>query len=331
MNKNYTRRDFMKMGLSGAAATMALSSTQSIQAGGINPQNLAQAIIVDPVTLSYMQFGSCCWYCQSNVIVAHYQPVYFIEVFRASVDSALTPNDISPIAMESTITGERSYQSFETRIWTIPDWVLDISMGYQSCKLCGPNYVPKDTNFGFGVDGLCDNSTMMTSAMNAINSVFGECLPKLIYDSSIDFMPWRTGCAGITDIGTHNPISCISGFEFTNEDCIGEWGPKYPLQMAKFDSDPRRAAAVTGLRGLTRASELGLSDYSADTRIGKLQQTLPQAYAGYWPGTPLASQALERFSVSANGTYGFVWWLPAGCCKSRSSVWGWCTPQIPCV
>ncbi len=329
------KRRFLTRTLPVAMATAVGSTIGSIEkthaADFSSISALSSLLMVDPITLQYMVFGSCCWYCASNLIVSHYQPVYFIEVLRSATDNTIFGSVSSvPSKSTSTIVQSNGYHAFEVRIWEIPDWVIDVAMGFQSCKLCGPRYAPKHTKENSF--NLCSSGALLAQALTVVNDAMPDCIPTLVYDSTLDSVAWKTGCNDALKSGTYtSPLVCATTAGYTKEQCLGKWGSKYPRQMAKTDNNPRRAAVVAALRALSHAADMGMTNYSGDTRIGKIQQVFPQARPGFPVGTSPADKAMASVKVPYNSVFGYVWWLPTICCKNYSQIYGFCTPKIPCA
>lgn len=330
--QTFSRRDFLKGGASIMAAAIAgtVSSIQKAHAGDFGDvSKLSSLLSIDPVTLQYLSLSSCCTYCESYVIVTHFQPIYFIECIRGSMDQSLMSSSEVPEIKTATTVLTDGYHAFDVRIWEIPGWVIDAAMGYQSCRLCGPGYAPKHTNSNNS--NPCSSGKLLGSALDSVNSAMPECIPTLVYDSTLDQVAWRTGCNDIARYETYSsPYTCMQTESMRKEECLGKWGTKYPRQMAKIDQDPRRAAVVAALRALSHSADLGMTEYSGDTRFGKIQQIFPEARIGWFVGSDQATEAIESIPVASNNTYGYTWWLPVVCCKERSKVNGACSPETPC-
>jgi hypothetical protein len=349
INQKVDRRSFLKMAsLFGASSMTGMASVMSMlaskaNAGGLSAGNIASLLSIDPITLEYRVFGPCCVLCPTNLIVKHYQPVLLIEVIRGAADSIFAGPGSASLAPAGVVVHTKRKKNFAVRIWEVPDWAIDIAMGFQSCKLCGSGKAPKN-NMGIPsssfLASLCSSDSLITEALEKFNDVLPACFPKLLYDTNFD-IDWRTGCSDQNKVNAAASLACTSsgilqglaggGIPGITDYCIGNWGPLYPRQMAWHNSDPKMGAAIASMRALSLAGEKGYIEYSTQASIGKLQLTSPLPVPGFIAGTTPARASIESAPASPTGVYSFVWWLPVTCCKSISSISGLCAPLVGCL
>lgn len=354
---NQKRRNFFKLlaysiaGATVAPAVLRQGLAFADSSSSPSVEDIAKLLYIDPTTLEYKIISYCCNYCTNLYIVSHYQPIYMVEVSRGGDDSVITGK--SGETKSGMLSHKSGYKSFTVRLWSIPDWAIDIAMAYQSCKLCGKDYAPtSDTDSQSSGDSggsiisssACFSSEWMQEALSAINDSLGDCFPSLLYYSSLDY-DWRFGC--YKDILRVDPIksaacaseddnSIISGISETlygdKEDyCVGSWGPIYPRQMAWQYADARMGAALSAYRALHLAGEKDMLDYSVSVDLGKLQLTHPHQRPGYLVGTKDGRKSITKKDVSKTDQFVFIWWLPVGCCKTQSEIQGICSPSVSCT
>jgi hypothetical protein len=342
------RRSFIKVatllgcnatvtGLSGALSLMPAR----VEAAGLSAGNIASLLSIDPITLEYLVFGPCCVLCPTNLIVKHYQPVLMVEVIRGAADSLFAGPGSAALAPLGVSVHTKHKKNFAVRIWQIPDWAIDLAMGFQSCKLCGEGKAPRNTlssptSF---LTSLCSADSLITEALEKFNEALPDCFPKLLYDTNFD-IDWRTGCSDQAIVNSAASMACSSAGSLQSvglnipgldEYCIGNWGPLYPRQMSWQVEDPKMGAAFASMRALSLAAEKGYVEYSTKASLGKLQITSPTPMPGFKAGTTLGRTSIETAPVSSNGVYSFVWWLPVTCCKSITQISGLCTPVVSCL
>lgn len=328
-----TRREFNKL-----SAVTALAAASGLGLG-LKPEDaeaavtsLATLLVIDPVTLSYMVYGPCCWFCEDYLIVSHYQPVAICEVIKGGGDTALGQPFGGPLSVG---TDNNDYTSMHVRLWEIPDWALDLAMAFQSCKLCGPDFA-RTTNVGLtnmlDVCGAAAN-VLQSKALGAFNQALPSCFPKMIYDTEFD-PTWNTGCRDIGIASALGMVACTNPLTssvslFGSEICIGtKWGPLYPRQMADHDDNAAIAAGKAAYRAIhVSGFAVGSFPFNASLSVGKLQQTSPGVTVGFEAGGYLLDTAMRLWPVSLEEIYTFVWWVPVVCCKSYDEIMGFCTPQ----
>ncbi|WP_081235209.1 MULTISPECIES: twin-arginine translocation signal domain-containing protein [Pseudomonas] len=327
------RRDFLKMSTAAALAAGTGMSMYTEHAKALVP-GLTTLLSVDPITLEYKVFGPCCHFCPNKLIVSHYQPVVLCEVVKGGTDTVLGNPVSSPLGVG---VDKNDYTTFDVRLWEIPDWAVDIAMGFQGCKMCGVAKaksvaVPNDLT---GVCALLTDKAV-AAATSAANSALPSCFPKLLYSTELD-PTWRTGCRDILKAQAIVGLLCnnvgsliqIPGFET----CIGtNWGPLYPRQMAGHYDNPVIQAGIAAYRALhVSRFSIGSLPFDASLSVGKLQQTAPATGVGFGAGSLMLDTEVRLGNVSLANVYSFVWWVPVVCCKPYNDVFGVCKPSIPCT
>lgn len=327
------RRDFLKMSSTAALAAGTGLGMYTEHAKALVP-GLTTLISVDPITLEYKVFGPCCYFCPDKLIVSHYQPVVLCEVVKGGGDSVMgNPVSVSPTTVGVDVN---DYTTFDVRIWEIPDWAIDIAMGFQGCKMCGVDAAksPAMPTDWTGVCGLLTDKAV-AAAVSKANDALPNCFPKLLYSTELD-PTWRTGCRDIFKAQQLAGVLCnnigsliqIPGFET----CIGtNWGPLYPRQMAGHNDNPVVQAGIAAYRALHVARfSLGSLPFDASLAVGKLQQTAPATGVGFGAGSLMLDTEVRLGNVSLANTYSFVWWVPVVCCKDYEEIFGVCSPSEPC-
>jgi len=297
-------------------------------------KDIVAMLNIDPETLAYVTSGPCCWYCEDLWIVSHYQPVAFIEIFRDSADSLFAQADSEESSEFAVNVDKDSYVGSHVRIYELKDFHVDQAMAYQGCKLCGIEAARKEpppSDEEKCVQTFHDD--FMKDMMDQMNESLDLCwMPKLVYDTTMDFL-WTMNYCDIIDAGSDGPYCDANNiFSFDIEDikepkCIGELGSIKPRQQANVDTDPRRSAARSAYRAIHLAREKEFFEFDADPIKGKLQLVSPHKKTGYAPGTEDHMDTLNDCEAQTKGLYGFVWWVPVGCCKERSDVMGFCEPE----
>lgn len=330
---SFYRRDFLKMSSAAALAAGTGMGMYTEQAKALVP-GLSTLLSVDPVTLEYKIFGPCCYFCPNKLIVSHYQPAVLCEVIKGGGDSVFG-NPISSLLAVGVDTND--YTTFDVRLWEIPDWAIDLAMGFQGCKMCGVRSaksaaIPSDIT---GVCGLLSDKAV-GMATSTVNEALPGCFPKLLYTTETD-PTWRTGCRDLFKAELLAGVLCnsvgaliqIPGFE----SCIGtNWGPLYPRQMAGHNDNPVVQAGIAAYRALHVARySIGSLPFDASLSIGKLQQTAPSTGIGFGAGSLMLDTDVRLGVVSLANVYSFVWWLPVVCCKSYRDIFGVCRPSMPCT
>lgn len=328
-----TRRRFNKL----SAAAVAMSA---VGLGVVSPKvraegtSIAELLSIDPATLEYKVFSSCCYYCQDYMIVSHYQPVVLCEVIKGGGDTAIGQSTGGGL---SAGVDENDYTSMHVRLWEIPDWAVNIAMAGQGCKMCGVDAAKSsDTSFGGG-SGVCSAVTdkIVAEATEQVNDAMPDCFPKLLYSTESD-PAWNTGCRDWL-MFTPTELECSSiGSSISNmfgmERCIGtKWGPLYPRQMATNNDNPVIGAGIAAYRALHIARKaLGSLPFDTAISVGKLQQTSPDASVGFGAGSLALDTYIRLHNVNFSHIYTFVWWLPVVCCKTYDEIFGMCEPEMPC-
>ncbi len=334
MDDKISRRGFMKLSTAAALAGAAGLGVKSEEARALGV-GMTTLLSIDPITLQYLVFNPCCYVCPDELIVSHYQPVALCEVIKGGGDTVMGNPVGGPLSVG---VDNNDYTSMAVRIWQIPDWAIDIAMAYQGCKLCGVDAAKSPAMNLPGSGGLCGALTdsVMTAAVNTVNSALPNCAPKLLYTTEAD-PTWNTGCRDLLKANLLGPLLCntftsmfsISGFET----CIGtEWGPLYPRQMANHNDNAAIAAGIAAYRALHLSRfAVGSLPFDASLSVGKLQQTAPHTTIGFGAGSMMLNAAVRLGNVSLSEVYCFVWWVPVVCCKSYDEIMGLCTPSMPCA
>ncbi len=328
----FTRREFNKLSLVTGLAAASSLGLHSEEAKALTT-SLATLLVIDPITLSYMVYGPCCWFCPDHLIVSHYQPVALCEVIKGGGDTALGQPIGGPLSVG---TDNNDYTSMHVRIWELPDWAIDVAMAFQGCKLCGVNKA-KTVNVGlnnpFDLCGAAAN-VVQNKALAEFNKALPNCFPHLLYDTEFD-PTWNTGCrdlgvaAAIGAVACTNPLTSSAQI-FGSEICIGtRWGPLYPRQMASHDDDASIAAGIAAYRAIhVSGFAVGSFPFNAALAVGKLQQTSPGITVGFGAGSLLLDTQMRLYPVSLEEIYTFVWWVPVVCCKTYDEIMGFCKPQV---
>ena len=331
MNLNVTRREFNKLSMVSAMAAATGLGMHTEEAKAIST-SIGPLIAVDPITLAYMVYGPCCYWCPDNLIVSHYQPVALCEVMKGGGDSAMG----QPLgSILSTGTDNNSYTSMQVRLWELPDWAIDLAMAFQSCRLCG---VDAARTVNIPTSGLLDicgagANVLQNKALNAFNQALPDCFPKLLYNTEFD-PSWNTGCRDLSIASALGLLECNAITSAINlfgmERCVGSmWGPLYPRQMASHNDNAAVAAGIAAYRAIHVAGfGIGSFPFNAALQVGKLQQTSPFVTTGFGAGSLILDTQMRLWPVSLEEIYTFVWWVPVVCCKSWDEIMGFCEPQM---
>ncbi|WP_236043051.1 hypothetical protein [Pseudomonas arcuscaelestis] len=327
-----TRRDFSKLSVVTSLAAATGLSLKPEDAQALNA-SLATLLVIDPLTLSYMVYGPCCYLCPDHLIVSHYQPVALCEVIKGGGDTALGQPIGGPLSVG---TDNNDYTSMHVRLWELPDWAIDIAMAFQSCKLCGVNAgktINIPTSNPLDLCGAAANA-LTGNALKAFNSALPACFPKLIYDTEFD-PTWNTGCRDLSVAAMLGAVACSNPLTSSvsvwgAELCVGtNWGPLYPRQMASHNDNAAIAAGIAAYRAIhVSGFAVGSFPFNAAISVGKLQQTSPGITVGFGAGSLLLDTQMRLYPVSLEEIYTFVWWVPVVCCKSIDEIMGFCEPQM---
>lgn len=323
-----TRRKFIKVSTAAAIAMGVGFGVKTPKAMAFDV-SIAGLLSIDPLTLEYKIFSSCCYYCTDYYIVSHYQPVALIEVIKGGGDSAIGGSDIG--SMFSTGVDNNDYSTFEARIWQIPEWAIAIAMAYQDCKLCGIDAAKTENVQLSSATSVCSAATdaLTEKAVEQVNENMPDCMPKLLYSTEFD-AAWRTGCRDLAHSFYSNPITCneLTGSIsfFGMELCIGaKWGPLYPRQMATPNDSAPIAAGIAAYRAIhISAFAQGSFPFDGSLSVGKLQMTTPHATVGFTAGSMMLDTQMRLGLVDLTHTYTFVWWVPVTCCKRIDEIVGMC-------
>lgn len=334
MIEEMPRRQFLKLSAAASAAAAFGFGVYTPSAKAAST-NIAQLLSIDPATLEYKVFSSCCYYCQDYMIVSHYQPTVLCEVIKGGGDTALGQ---TMGGLLSAGVDDNDYTSMHVRLWQIPDWAIDLAMMGQGCKMCGVESAESQATTSLLSTSLCSAATdsIVSMATDQINQQLPDCFPKLLYTTESD-PAWNTGCRDWlmfipTDLECSSIAQSITSMFGIGERCIGtKWGPLYPRQMATPRDNPIVAAGVASYRALHIArNALGSLPFDTAMTTGKLQQTSPLTTVGFGPGSMMLDMQMLLGTVATNHIYTFVWWLPVVCCKTYDEIMGLCTPDMSC-
>lgn len=331
--------DFSSLNLSSAGGT-------GLSASSLDFSSLAGMIAPTAQCLEYVVGGPCCGWCPSRLIVTHYLPVLFLEVYSGFGDSVF--GQTGNVTTGTRVSDHRN-QTYEVRVWEIPDAVIDAAMGGQSCMLCSSQQARMAGQLtsalsqteGSPSGGLCgsDKATMglLGSFNKALDGLDMDCAPRLLYDTALDVLNWRTGCRDL-GLNLSSAVACDSAVSGTAsklgisglgkmDTCVGKWGSLYPRQLRSVQMADILAAAMSAYRALHISSfTLGTNPYDG-SQNGKLQFVYPDASLCFHPGEPSAREIESQVQISDNGMYGFLWWVRVSCCKSVTDLSGVCVPE----
>lgn len=337
-----------------ALGVRSSSAASFIDFATFDLSDISKIVVPNSKTLQYKVRSPCCFLCFTHYVVSHYQPVVFIEVIKGEDDGVF---DEGGKLTDGVVTSDgKWHHSFDVRVWDLPQIAIDAAYLFQSCRLCGKKGVKKryfTDVFGTSAAKIAELAT--TSCVPSENEVakqvkalimqfmdqlpFSECIPKLLYDSSID-PHWRTGCRDveIADMmGGFCELPDPTGFTQKAASlasklnlCVGSWGNVLPRQHRVVQHDIQTAAAMAAYRAMHLAAySFNTFPYEISLK-GKLQQTIPEAGQGYPPGTNKEIFNASR-KTPKDGHWGFVWWVPATCCKDIRQIVGICPPIQPCI
>lgn len=325
---DFSRRTFVKVSAAGAAilATGMGVYTPKVKAASAG---IASLLSIDPATLEYKVFSTCCYWCTDEYIVSHYQPVAIIEVIKGGGDDAISGQETG--SLFSTGVDNNDYSTFEARIWEIPEWAIAVAMAYQDCKLCGIDAARSgNTTLSSTTSACAQTDQLVSKAVSEFNEQMPDCMPKLLYSTEFD-PSWRTGCRDWAHASLSNPVTCndVTGniSFFGMEICIGaKWGPLYPRQMATPNDSAPIAAGIAAYRAIHISAFADDSfPFNGALSVGKLQQTSPAVTVGFTAGSMALDTAMRQGSVDTTHTYTFVWWVPVSCCKTYDEIMGLCS------
>lgn len=271
-------------------------------------------------------------------MVRHWLPVAFVETVKGVGDSLVSP---ATTPLTGTRVRENDAQGFEARVYEIPEFMRRTLMP-ESCILCEgvsgkvTSTVMRQLNeITEKANVACGGPT--TEALQSLISKVWENLTdgslKLVYDSEMDAVNWRTGCRDLpismelqflpvacATGGFLSTISKIAGINLNNpipgsEFCVGTWGSVFPRQYRAQGLTEFVGSGMAAYRALHIAAHtLGTFDYDVST-VGKLQPVYPHPSMCIFPGDSPLTVDLARF-VSPNGNYGYIYWVPVSCCIS---------------
>jgi hypothetical protein len=323
----------------------------------MTPLGLYQSINPDSSCTSYEVKGVC---SKGGINVGYlinmFVPVAFVETVGKPGDSLLAvPNFSSLLASVAGIglsVGQSNHSAmdntFEAKVWTLPDTVMTLSPILPKCIVCMPSDAvdlvtampPPSTS---GCEALDAVTARMASFLQGMPSI--PFMPSLSYATEMDTVNWRTGCrdTSLTNLLQSNAFTCtaaavagqagsviskISGSNplakyFGNDSCIGTWGALFPRQMREVGNIAQIASAKTAYRALSVAkTQFGAVKFPVDLN-GKLQQAYPAVSACFHPGDsplPMVPLSAKPVVTSSDGAYGWIYWRPVTCCVSFTSL-----------
>lgn len=314
---------------------------------------------VDGGCLDWMIVGVFVVYGEVFFVLANYSPTALLEVTKAPGDSIFWDmGDETTGNVVGGIKGFRTEGGMEVRCWEILEDMRELMFeGYYEC-ICKPKPVPGQSSQGQGqgqgsgqdTGGMGDQyqsenedsdacqwasqiiEGAVSEVIGQIDVEFGDYL-KLVYDSGIDAVNWRTGCR---DIGTAFQQGfkilkeCAMGLRDDqnldwNSDpvCVGDWGPLMPRQMRADGASFPVTAAHLAYRALhIAAKETGRFQYEVSLRC-KMQPVYPKLeyLKCFSPGCSVHEVDGKVESEDNSKTkYGFVWWTQTGCVKSAEQL-----------
>lgn len=331
------RRKFLSLLGAGAAATLFPKVSRSAPV-----PDVTGLFVTDPTCLQYMILGYC--YCgpyPCGYLVRHWLPVAFVETVKGIGDTLVSP---TTTPLTGTRVKENEAQGFEVRIWEIPEILKRLVMP-EACMLCSDGYAKANNagsktmsqlkKFTEQANVACGGPT--TEAVQALIKKAVEKatdgMLKLVYDSELDPVNWRTGCRDlpISHALAFIPVACatgsvldtinqIGGINLTNpipgaDFCVGKWGSVLPRQYRAQGLTEFVGSGMAAYRALHIAAyTLNTFDYEVST-AGKLQPVFPHPSKCFFPGDSPFTVDLGRLT-SPNGNYGYIYWVPVTCCIS---------------
>jgi hypothetical protein len=174
----------------------------------IAPLSLYQRINPDSSCTNYKIVSVCMkGPLRVGYLVSMNVPVAFVETVGQPGDSLLAVPNFGTLLKALVGTGLLVGQSnnsgldnsFEAKVWELPDSVMTFSPIMPKCLICMPSdsvdpVVQTPTPTGCGA--LSAVSGKMTSLVNQIPSL--PLMPSLRYASEADALNWRTGCGDLT-------------------------------------------------------------------------------------------------------------------------------------
>ncbi len=338
-DSTYSRREFLKLA-AGQSGSSGPPPASKAKAGAF--VNFTGAILAGiPDCLEYRIAGFYVVYGKPYVIVQHFAPIGFIEVYKHVGGSVFFDAGTALTGTISEgITGFRSEGAYEARVWLLEQELVDaLSLGVTRCLLCptrvykGPGAGNPD-QLGRDIGGLdrgagCSTVTDYFSRQvtDWITAAFGGQL-ILAYDTGLDYFNWHFGCRdqlAATLTGIPAMAACATGQNFTfrgmfggrqyyDQACIGTWGPLLPRQM-RFDASTNISAGAIAYRAVHIANR-DLHSLPYSVHLGcKLQPVYPNLQPRcVFPGCS-TTQADALMKRSSDGTYGYMWWVPVTCSK----------------
>lgn len=359
-----SRRDFLRAGLNASTALVLGLRANALSAANIDfdasaIMDLSRIVVPDPQTLQYVVGSICCQFCTNYFIVHHYMPVAFVEVTKGPDDSIFSGGGSGSPLTSSVSSDGKTGHTFAARVWDIPETVIDIAFGFQSCRLCGkpesssnpsrminPAKLAELAETASCVPPIDMAASLQKEMLSGVQAQlmdmlpFKKCIPTLLYDTSAD-PHWLNGCRDIPLAASAGPLCEESGLGLASQltdlvggssfnPCVGDWGAVVPRQQRVVQQDIQTAAALTAYRAIhVSAYTWGTFPYDASLK-GKLQPTIPEATTGRTPGTNKLIFNQGQ-STPDDGRWGFVWWVPVTCCKNLTEIAGYCTPSVPCM
>lgn len=330
------RRDFLSLFAAGAAASL-----MGVPRRAEAVPNIAGLLIPDPTCLQYMILGYC--YCGIPPIpcgyrVRHWLPVGFVETVKGVGDTLVSP---STTPLTGTRVRKNEAQGFEARVYEIPELLRRLVMP-EACMLCEGVSTKASSSIMNQLKGITEKANVScggptTEALQSLISKVVEEVTsgtlKLVYDSEMDPVNWRTGCRDLPVSSALGflPVACatgsvldtikqISGIDLTNpipgaDFCVGTWGSVFPRQYRAQGLTEFVGSGMAAYRAMHIAAyTLNTFDYDVST-VGKLQPVFPTPSKCFFPGDSPLTVDWGRVS-SPNGNYGYIYWVPVSCCIS---------------
>jgi hypothetical protein len=289
----------------------------------------------------YMKVSSDGGMFEAGIKVAHWYPVYVIELARSPGDSAFYGNDGSPsmsTRIATTPPGGGNKQAFEVRVWELPEIVSQYGgTGPYICASCysghdEPIYEQGGSKFG----GIGASAERVAGAMCGAPSVIGGstaavgmALAKsgsalLVYSSEVDILHWRSGCRDMDDSFTGmnlaSPLACGGqgiaeklGASDLSDVCVGEWGPRYPRQYMSLGTTEPIGTGLSSARALDLAVKtIQIGKWKLGSKTVKYQQLYPDRGSCFKEGQSIAKTEKDM-QFSKDGRYAFLVWIYQKC------------------
>lgn len=331
------RRQFLSLLVAGAATAAFPKTARSAPI-----PDITGLLIPDLTCLQYVILGYC--YCgippiPCGYMVRHWLPVAFVETVKGIGDTLVSP---ATTPLTGTRVRKNQSQGFEVRIWEIPEILKRLVMP-ESCMLCSEADAKVENAASKTMAQLkaitekaniaCGGPTaeaLQSLIKQAVEKATGGLL-KLVYDSEMDPVNWRTGCRDlpISNALAFMPVACatgsvldtikqISGIDLANpipgaDFCVGTWGSVIPRQYRAQGLTEFVGSGMAAYRALHIAAyTLNTFDFEVST-AGKLQPVFPHPSKCIFPGdSPLTVDWMRK--TSPNGNYGYIYWVPVSCC-----------------